>query len=68
MIDRMRESCRMAGECLVMQTLFEDRPVVIVLLNSFGKLTRTADARRIRRWMEAQAAAPAKPAGELARQ
>jgi D-alanyl-D-alanine endopeptidase (penicillin-binding protein 7) len=57
-----------AGECLVMQTLFEDRPVVIVLLNSFGKLTRTADARRIRRWMEAQAAAPPKPAGELARQ
>jgi D-alanyl-D-alanine endopeptidase (penicillin-binding protein 7) len=43
-----------AGECLVMQATIGERPVVIVLLNSFGKLTRTADARRIRRWMEAQ--------------
>jgi D-alanyl-D-alanine endopeptidase (penicillin-binding protein 7) len=36
-----------------MQTVIEDRPVVIVLLNSFGKRTRVADARRIRRWVEA---------------
>jgi D-alanyl-D-alanine endopeptidase (penicillin-binding protein 7) len=42
-----------AGRCLVMQTVIEDRPVVIVLLNSFGKRTRVADARRIRRWVEA---------------
>jgi D-alanyl-D-alanine endopeptidase (penicillin-binding protein 7) len=42
-----------AGECLVMQTVIDERPVVIVLLNSFGKLTRVADAVRIRRWMEA---------------
>lgn len=41
-----------AGRCLVMQTIIEDRPVVIILLNSFGKYTRVADARRIRRWME----------------
>jgi serine-type D-Ala-D-Ala endopeptidase (penicillin-binding protein 7) len=41
-----------AGECLVMKTLIEKRPVVIVLLNSFGKLTRVADARRVRKWME----------------
>jgi hypothetical protein len=26
----------------------------MVFLNSFGKLTRTADARRVRKWMEAQ--------------
>jgi D-alanyl-D-alanine endopeptidase (penicillin-binding protein 7) len=39
-----------------MQAVLDDRPVNIVLLNSFGKLTRTADARRIRRWMEAQKA------------
>ena len=45
-----------AGECLVMQAVLDERPVNIVLLNSFGKLTRTADARRIRRWMEAQKA------------
>ena len=43
-----------AGECLVMQTMIEERPVVIVLLNSFGKYTRVADAKRIRQWMEAQ--------------
>ncbi len=43
-----------AGECLVMQTMIEERPVVMVLLNSFGKYTRVADAKRIRQWMEAQ--------------
>jgi serine-type D-Ala-D-Ala endopeptidase (penicillin-binding protein 7) len=43
-----------AGECLVMQTMIEERPVVIVLLNSFGKYTRVADAKRIRQWMESQ--------------
>jgi D-alanyl-D-alanine endopeptidase (penicillin-binding protein 7) len=42
-----------AGECLVMQAMIGERPVNLVLLNSFGKLTRTADARRIRKWMEA---------------
>jgi D-alanyl-D-alanine endopeptidase (penicillin-binding protein 7) len=41
-----------AGQCLVMQTVIEDRPIVIILLNSFGKYTRVADARRIRKWME----------------
>lgn len=43
-----------AGRCLVMQTIIERRTVVIVLLNSFGKQTRVADAARIRRWMEAK--------------
>jgi D-alanyl-D-alanine endopeptidase (penicillin-binding protein 7) len=42
-----------AGRCLVMQAVIEGRTVVIVLLNSVGKYTRTADARRVRRWMEA---------------
>jgi D-alanyl-D-alanine endopeptidase (penicillin-binding protein 7) len=42
-----------AGRCLVMQTMIEDRTVVIVLLNSFGKHTRVADARRILKWMQA---------------
>jgi len=42
-----------AGRCLVMQTVIEERTVVIVLLNSFGKHTRVADARRIRKWLEA---------------
>ena len=42
-----------AGQCLVMKTIIRERPVLIVLLNSFGKYTRVADARRIRKWMEA---------------
>ncbi|HEX6570593.1 MAG TPA: hypothetical protein VF055_01130, partial [Steroidobacteraceae bacterium] len=43
-----------AGRCLVMQTVIDGRQVVIVLLNSFGKLTRIADAKRIRTWLETQ--------------
>lgn len=45
-----------AGQCLVLRTLIHDRPTVIVLLNSFGKLTRVADARRVRKWIEGDAA------------
>jgi serine-type D-Ala-D-Ala endopeptidase (penicillin-binding protein 7) len=44
-----------AGQCLVMKTIIDDRPVVMILMNSFGKLTRVADARRVRKWMEATA-------------
>ncbi len=43
-----------AGRCLVMKTMIDDRPVVMVLLNSYGKYTRTADAVRVRRWMQAE--------------
>ena len=43
-----------AGKCLVMQAIIDDRTVVMVLLNSYGRYTRTADAVRIRRWMEAK--------------
>ncbi len=43
-----------AGQCLVMQAQIEDRPVIIVLLNSYGKYTRVADAKRIRQWLESQ--------------
>jgi D-alanyl-D-alanine endopeptidase (penicillin-binding protein 7) len=35
-----------------MKAVIQDRPVVMVFLNSFGKLTRVAEARRIRKWME----------------
>jgi D-alanyl-D-alanine endopeptidase (penicillin-binding protein 7) len=41
-----------AGRCLVLKTVIEGRAVVIVLLNSFGKYTRTADAKRVKTWME----------------
>jgi|ERR1700683_3667994 D-alanyl-D-alanine endopeptidase (penicillin-binding protein 7) len=50
-----------AGRCLVMQTVIEDRTVVIVLLNSNGKRTRVADARRIRKWMETKQTAHTAP-------
>ena len=41
-----------AGRCLVMQAEIADQPVVIVLLNSFGKLTPFGDSNRIRKWIE----------------
>ncbi len=41
-----------AGRCLVMQAEIADQPLVIVLLNSFGKLTPYGDSNRIRKWIE----------------
>jgi D-alanyl-D-alanine endopeptidase (penicillin-binding protein 7) len=41
-----------AGKCLVMQAMIANQPVVIVLLDSWGRLTRVADANRIRKWLE----------------
>lgn len=46
-----------AGQCLVMKAIIGERPVVMVLMNSFGKYTRVADARRVRKWMETTAKA-----------
>lgn len=41
-----------AGRCLVMQAMIAGKPVIIVLLHSWGRLTRIGDANRIKRWME----------------
>jgi len=41
-----------AGKCLVMHAMIANQPIVIVLLDSWGKLTRIGDANRIRRWLE----------------
>ncbi len=41
-----------AGRCLVMQANINQRPVVIVLLDSWGSRTRVGDANRIKKWME----------------
>jgi len=49
-----------AGKCLVMQAWLNQKPVVIVLLDSWGKLTRIGDANRIKRWIES-AALPGRP-------
>jgi D-alanyl-D-alanine endopeptidase (penicillin-binding protein 7) len=42
-----------AGRCLVMQAMIQGRNVVMVFLDSKGKQSRTADAGRMRRWLEA---------------
>jgi D-alanyl-D-alanine endopeptidase (penicillin-binding protein 7) len=41
-----------AGRCLVVKALIRGRAIVIVLLDSFGRYTRVADAQRIRKWLE----------------
>ena len=43
-----------AGRCLVLKAIMHGRSVVIVLLDSFGKFTRVADAERIRKWLDRQ--------------
>lgn len=46
-----------AGRCLVMQANVTGIPVVMVLMNSWGTLTRVGDANRVRKWMQALARA-----------
>jgi serine-type D-Ala-D-Ala endopeptidase (penicillin-binding protein 7) len=41
-----------AGRCLVMQARITNRPIVIVLLDSWGKRTRVGDAVRVKNWLE----------------
>lgn len=41
-----------AGQCLVMQAKVNGRNVVMVFLDSVGKLSRFADATRVRDWLE----------------
>lgn len=41
-----------AGRCLVMQTKVAGRKVIMVFLDSAGKLSRLGDAERVRRWVE----------------
>lgn len=43
---------REAGRCLVMVTPVKGRPTIFVLLNSQGKYTRIADAKRLKHWLE----------------
>jgi D-alanyl-D-alanine endopeptidase (penicillin-binding protein 7) len=35
-----------------MKAIIDGRSIVIVLLDSFGKYTRVADAKRVKDWME----------------
>ncbi|MEN9888607.1 MAG: hypothetical protein RL559_644 [Pseudomonadota bacterium] len=41
-----------AGQCLVMQAHVAGRKLIMVFLDSAGKLSRIADAERVRRWLE----------------
>ncbi len=58
---------REAGKCLVMQAWLNNRPVVIVLLDSWGRLTRIGDANRIKRWIENASAGAGRPSAALGR-
>ncbi len=42
-----------AGQCLVMQTKIAGRKLIMVFLDSAGKLSRLGDAERVRRWVVA---------------
>ena len=51
-----------AGQCLVMQAQVAGRKLIMVFLDSAGKLSRLGDAERVRRWVESH---PAKHLGPL---
>ena len=40
-----------AGNCLVMKTEINQRPLIIVLLESWGKLSKYGDSNRIKTWL-----------------
>lgn len=46
-----------AGRCLVMQTQIAGRKLIMVFLDSAGKLSRIGDAMRVRNWVESMSAA-----------
>ncbi len=41
-----------AGQCLVMQAKIAGRKLIMVFLDSAGKLSRLGDAERVRKWVE----------------
>jgi D-alanyl-D-alanine endopeptidase (penicillin-binding protein 7) len=54
---------REAGRCLTMQAEIANQPLVIVLLNSYGKLSPLGDSNRIRKWIERSRHASIEEAG-----
>ncbi|ELJ6238302.1 D-alanyl-D-alanine endopeptidase [Enterobacter hormaechei] len=54
-----------AGHCLVMRTVFNGKPVALVVMDAFGKYTHFADASRLRTWIETGKVQPV-PASALA--
>lgn len=55
-----------AGRCLVMQTTVAGRKLIMVFLDSAGKLSRIGDAERVRRWVESNP--PVLPSATVIRQ
>ena len=45
-----------AGQCLVMQAKVSGRKLIMVFLDSAGKLSRIGDAERVKRWVESNPA------------
>lgn len=46
-----------AGRCLVMRVRMASRELNVILLDSWGRLSRIGDANRIRKWLESSAIA-----------
>lgn len=46
-----------AGKCLAMQVNLAGRPLILVLMDSWGRYTRLGDAARVRKWVESGAMA-----------
>ena len=57
-----------AGQCLVMQAHIAGRKLILVFLDSAGKLSRIADAERVRRWIEGSSRLAPSAQAALARQ
>jgi D-alanyl-D-alanine endopeptidase (penicillin-binding protein 7) len=55
-----------AGQCLVMQAKVAGRKLIMVFLDSAGRLSRIGDAERVRHWLEKQQAVT--PASTVIRQ
>ncbi|MCO5110035.1 MAG: serine hydrolase [Burkholderiaceae bacterium] len=55
-----------AGRCLVMQTQIAGRKLIMVFLDSAGKLSRIGDAVRVRNWVESMATMHPSVAGTAA--
>ncbi len=50
-----------AGQCLVMQAKVAGRKLIMVFLDSAGKLSRIADAERVRNWVESNQGSHVRP-------
>jgi D-alanyl-D-alanine endopeptidase (penicillin-binding protein 7) len=57
-----------AGQCLVMKAKVAGRQLIMVFLDSAGRLSRIGDAERVRHWVETKSPGPLPSADTLVRQ